>query len=61
MQITGQTVSNGLFGIEAATNLIPPIFWERLVTNTADGAGLFQFTDTNAPAIPKRFYRAWIQ
>jgi len=60
VQIKGQAGSNSLFGIEAATNLTSPIFWQRLVTNTADGAGLFQFTDTNAPASPIRFYRAWI-
>ena len=61
VQITGQAGSNSLFEIEAASNLNSPIFWQRLVTNTADGAGLFQFTDTNAPAFPMRFYRAWIQ
>ena len=27
-------------------------------SNMADGTGLFQFTDTNAPAFPLRFYRA---
>jgi hypothetical protein len=61
VQITGQTESNSLFVIEAATNLGPPIFWQPLVTNTADGAGQFQFTDTNAPTFSQRFYRAWIQ
>jgi T5SS/PEP-CTERM-associated repeat protein len=61
VQITGQAGPNSVFGIEAATNIIPPILWQRLVTNSADGAGLFQFTDTNTPAFRMRFYRAWVQ
>jgi len=56
VQLTGLGETNHSYGIEAATNLTPPIFWQRLGTNTADGAGLFQFTDTNAPAFLMRFY-----
>lgn len=58
LQITGQGESNVIYGIEAASNLNSPIFWQRLGSNTADAAGLFQFTDTNTPAFPTRFYRA---
>jgi hypothetical protein len=35
-----------------------PVIWQFIGGNTADGAGLFQFTDTNAPLFPMRFYRA---
>jgi hypothetical protein len=57
-QISGQGGANLTYGIEAATNLNLPILWQRIGSNTADGAGLFQFTDTNAPGFPVRFYRA---
>jgi hypothetical protein len=32
--------------------------WTPLTTNTAT---LYDFTDTNAAALPKRFYRALLQ
>ena len=58
LQITGLGESNKTYSLQAATNLAAPIFWQHLGTNTADGSGLFQFTDTNAPAFLMRFYRA---
>jgi len=69
---TSITLSNGLiqlqiFGapsatyvIEAATNLLnPPALtpWAPISTNTANGAGLFQFIDANTTNFPSRFYR----
>jgi len=57
LQLIGQGESNLTYGIEAAPNLNSPIFWQRIGSNTADGAGMFQFTDTNAPTFPTRFYR----
>jgi T5SS/PEP-CTERM-associated repeat protein len=57
VQISGQGVPNQTYALEAATNLSPPIFWQRLDTNTADGFGLYQLTDPNAAAFPMRFYR----
>ncbi|HEX5223252.1 MAG TPA: hypothetical protein VFZ59_27075 [Verrucomicrobiae bacterium] len=56
--LTGRGESNVTYAIEAATNLTPPIFWQRIDTNAADPAGIFQLTDTNAPTFPMRFYRA---
>ncbi len=53
----GQGESNLTYRIEAATNLDAPIFWQLIGSNNTDGSGLFQFTDTNAPAAPQRFYR----
>ena len=58
VQITGQGAANMTYGIEAATNLDLPIFWQRIGSNTADATGVFQFTDTNAPDFHMRFYRA---
>jgi hypothetical protein len=49
---------NETYGIEVATNLNTPILWQRIASPTADASGLFQFTDTNAPSFPARFYRA---
>ena len=33
--------------------------WTSLATNPAAAPNLYQFLDTNAPAFPQRFYRAW--
>ena len=57
-QIKGQGASNVTYGIDAATNLNAPIYWQRIGSNTANGSGIFQFTDTNTAAYPRRFYRA---
>ena len=40
-----------------ASNLLAPIAWVPLATNTADTNGLFQFTDLLATNFPQRFYR----
>ena len=58
VQLTGLGESNLTYGIEAASNLNSPVFWQRIGSNTADSAGVFQFTDTNAPPLSARFYRA---
>jgi hypothetical protein len=34
--------------MQAATNLIPPIAWLNVSTNTADTNGLWQYTDYSA-------------
>ncbi|HWY31460.1 MAG TPA: hypothetical protein VNX46_11925, partial [Candidatus Acidoferrum sp.] len=44
--------------IQAATNLVSPA-WQDVSTNTASAGGLWQFTDTNAPQLPARFYRSF--
>ena len=56
-QIIGQGESNLIYGIEAASSINPPIAWQRIGSNTANNSGAFQFTDTNAPGFPLRFYR----
>jgi autotransporter-associated beta strand protein len=57
-QLTGQGVSNLTYAVQAATNLAAPITWTPLGAATANSNGVYQFTDTNAPLFPLRFYRA---
>ncbi|HWX20326.1 MAG TPA: LamG-like jellyroll fold domain-containing protein [Candidatus Binatia bacterium] len=40
-----------------ASNLLAPVAWVPLATNTADTNGLFQFTDQLATNFAQRFYR----
>jgi len=42
--------------LQSSTNLLPPIAWLPVVTNTADTNGVWQFTDTNLNSAQK-FYR----
>jgi autotransporter-associated beta strand protein len=57
-QIEGLGLSNLTYTIQAASNLNPVITWTNLGSATANGSGMFMFTDTNAPGFPMRFYRA---
>jgi DNA-binding beta-propeller fold protein YncE len=42
----------------AATDLAPPVVWLPIFTNGNTGPdGIWEFTDTNAVALPARFYR----
>jgi len=56
-QLTGQGLSNLNYAIQGATNLNAPITWSNLGNASANGSGIFQFTDTNASLYPARFYR----
>ncbi|GDY20965.1 hypothetical protein LBMAG56_23110 [Verrucomicrobiota bacterium] len=49
--------SGAKYRIEANTNVANLASWTNLGTNTATG-GTFLFTDTTAPGLPRRFYRA---
>ncbi len=40
-----------------STNLAPPVIWQPLGTNTADGGGIINFSDAQATNFPQRFYR----
>jgi autotransporter-associated beta strand protein len=57
-QIQGVGISNLTYTIQAATNLNPIINWTNLGVAPANSNGIFSFTDTNAPLLPMRFYRA---
>lgn len=43
------------------TNLLPPVVWQPLTTNTAGPDGDWQFTDTHAAGRPSLFYRSLTQ
>jgi autotransporter-associated beta strand protein len=49
---------NYIYQVQATTNLTPPVVWTPVSTNTADGGGLWQFTDTTATNYTQRFYRS---
>lgn len=57
LQLQGAAVSNLTYTIQAATNLSPVIQWTNLGVITAGPNGVFTFIDTNAPRLPRRFYR----
>ncbi|MBI3852777.1 MAG: hypothetical protein HY298_21185 [Verrucomicrobia bacterium] len=56
--LTGQGQSNLTYAVQAATNLAPPTVRTPLGGAAADASGVYQFTDTNAPSFPVRFYRS---
>jgi hypothetical protein len=57
-QINARGNGGGLtYEVQAASNLTAPISWLPIGSNTANGSGMFQFVDTNAPTFPGRFYR----
>jgi hypothetical protein len=43
--------------LQSATNLTPPVNWQSMLTNNANGGGNWQFTDTNLNG-GQKFYRA---
>ena len=55
--LSGTGIANQVWIFSAASNLIPPVAWTPLATNTANGAGFFQFVDDLATNYPQRFYR----
>lgn len=51
-------VANYTYLVEATLDLMPPVVWTPVGTNTADINGLWQFTDTQATNYTQRFYRS---
>ena len=43
--------------LEATTNLVPPVMWTSLNTNTTDTNGVFLYDDTGSTNFPMRFYQ----
>jgi hypothetical protein len=43
------------------TNLLTPVIWQPLSTNTAGPDGNWQFTDLQSTVLPARFYRSLTQ
>ena len=54
LQMSG--TPNSAYAVQSATNLVPPVQWQSLLTNTADTNGVWQFMDTNLNSAQK-FYR----
>ncbi len=50
--VPGQT-----YALESATNLVPPVIWRPMATNTAGSDGTFGFSDTKMTNVPACFYR----
>jgi hypothetical protein len=55
LQFTG--TPNYPYILQTATNLSPPVNWQSILTNPADGNGYWNFTVTNLPALPAGYYR----
>jgi alpha-tubulin suppressor-like RCC1 family protein len=47
-----------LYILQTATNLTPPVSWQSVFTNPADGNGNWSLTLSNLVALPGGFYRA---
>lgn len=43
--------------LQAAADLTPPVNWQNVLTNVADGNGIWSFNDTNIMSGPSRFFR----
>jgi hypothetical protein len=44
--------------LQMATDLTPPVNWQPILTNPADGNGNWSFTVTNLTDLPAGYYRA---
>ncbi|MGI8967049.1 MAG: autotransporter-associated beta strand repeat-containing protein, partial [Limisphaerales bacterium] len=58
--LNGTGLANQDYVLVAATNLLSPITWSPIVTNTADTNGLFNFTDPRATNFLQQFYRVTV-
>jgi uncharacterized delta-60 repeat protein len=54
--LQGVGAPNGTYLIQASTSLLPGSF-TTVGTSTADGDGLWQYNDSSAANLPRRFYR----
>ena len=57
LQIQFSGTPNYPYILQSATNLTPPVNWQPVLTNSADGKGNWQFADTNLNN-GQKFYRA---
>lgn len=56
IHLTFAGATNSAWMLLSATNLAPPVVWQPVCTNSADGNGNWQFTDTNLN-YQQKFYR----
>jgi hypothetical protein len=57
LTVTFSGVGGHQYLVQATSDLLPPFTWNTISTNTADGNGLWMFTDALTNGF-KRFYRA---
>lgn len=57
LQLQFNGTPNYPYILQSTTNLIPPIVWKSVRTNSADNSGIWQFTDNNLNA-DQKYYRA---
>jgi hypothetical protein len=57
VQLQFQGLPGVSYVLESAPSLNPPVAWSPVVTNAADAAGNWIFTDTNAPSNAAQYYR----
>ena len=55
--LTGTGSANQSYVLLTATNLIPPVTWQRAATNNADSNGMFNFIDPQITNYGQQFYR----
>ena len=55
--LTGTGSADQPYVLLTATNLIPPVTWQRAATNNADSNGMFNFIDPQITNHSQRFYR----
>jgi uncharacterized delta-60 repeat protein len=58
LQLQFSGTPNYPYILQMATNLTPPVNWQPVLTNPADGTGNWNFTVTNLTDLPAGFYRA---
>jgi hypothetical protein len=58
LSFTINGVANRSHVIEAATNLVTPITWTPLLTNSANSNGVLNISNISTSGFPKRFLRA---
>jgi hypothetical protein len=56
LQLTG--TPNYPYILQMATNLVPPVNWEAVITNSADENGNWSIIVTNSQSVPAGFFRA---
>ncbi|HAV61363.1 MAG TPA: hypothetical protein DCY13_03255 [Verrucomicrobiales bacterium] len=57
LRIRFDGIPDKTYRVQFADDVIQPL-WQLLGTGTADGMGLFLFTNTPPPGVPQRFYRS---
>jgi H+/gluconate symporter-like permease len=55
--VSGIAAAGQVCVLLAATNLVPPVMWTPIATNTADAQATFSMTDLQATNYPRRFYQ----